>query len=322
MNYEYLNWQAAWIGAKAKRQVTEAGFSGRIIAVLTDAAYLSGRDEDILWLVQQEMPRHGRGISCPFPLSSLLVGDCVRLEGNSLKISAGLVIDPGQAVEWKPLAPKSSEIQPLIGVRHFVRQLLETIPPFITDDGSGRAIVRISSLLNAPKVTPFSPEDWRQRMFAPIFDLMNDCLQTGPGGIGKKGRDLIGLGPGLTPSGDDFIGGLLFAIHWLREVYPEIHPVEPRSILTLVQWARNRTHPISHAILADLAIGEGPEPLHELLQLLLKGGDPDGQTAAAINGLSRVGHSTGWFILAGLLTGLLSVAENPNGSYPRLSQEG
>ena len=79
------------------------------------------------------------------------------------------------------------------------------------------------------------------------------------------------------------------------------------QILNLIQWARNRTHPISHAILGDLAIGQGPEPLHDLLRLLLKGEDLDGRTMDAIDCLLKVGHTTGWYILAGVLTCLLSV---------------
>jgi hypothetical protein len=44
--------------------------------------------------------------------------------------------------------------------------------------------------------------------------------------------------------------------------------------------------------------------------LLLKGEDLNGRTMEAINCLLKVGHTTGWYILAGVLTCLLSVNEN------------
>jgi len=302
--------RAECIGARAKSLVTAPGFSGHVMAVLSGVAYLSGRDGEILWLFREGVPLHGRGILLSFPLHDLRPGQNFLMEGEILKIGRDLAIDLGRAAEWTPDSPRPWEIGPLARVNDSVRQLLGTISPAISDDGPGQVILGISSILNGSNEAPFSPESWQRPILSSVFGLMKHCLEAGLSEIEIRGRELIGLGPGLTPCGDDFLGGILFAAHWLQEACPGKLRAEMRTMFDLVQWARNRTHPISHAILGDLAIGQGPEPLHNLLWLLFKGEDHDGRTKEAINCLLKVGHTTGWYILAGVLTCLLSVNEN------------
>jgi hypothetical protein len=314
--------QAKCIGARAKSLVAVPGFSGRVLAVLSDVAYLSGRDGEILWLFREGVPLHGRGILLSFPLQCLHPGQGFLVEGHNLKIGRDLAIDLGQAKEWMHDPLRQREIGPFVRVNDLVRQLLGTIAPSISDDGPGQVILGLSSILHGSHGSTepaFLSEPWEIPILSPVFDLMTHCLEGGLSGIETRGRELIGLGPGLTPCGDDFLGGLLFAAHWLQEAFPGKLCLETQAIFSLMQWARNRTHPISHAILGDLAIGQGPEPLHNLLGLLLKGENLDGRTMDAVDCLLKVGHTTGWCILAGVLTCMLSVNEKQNGCMTHTS---
>jgi len=81
--------------------------------------------------------------------------------------------------------------------------------------------------------------------------------------------------------------------------------------MELIDWARTQTHPISHAVLSDLALGHGPEPLHEVVTSLLNGQNLD-HTMAGVTRLMEVGDTSGWDLLAGMLTGMLLI-ENLNG---------
>ncbi len=299
--------------------VTVPGFSGQVMAVLSDVAYLSGRDGEILWLFREGAPLHGRGIQVSFPLQCLHSGQDFLMEGHSFKIGKDLAIDLDRAVEWTPNSLEQCEIGPLVRVNDLVRRLLKTIAPDISDDGPGQVILSLSSILNGRDEATFSPESWQHQILSPVFGLMKHCLDDGLSEIETRGRELIGLGPGLTPCGDDFLGGLFFGAHWLQEAYPGKLRSDTQSISNLIQWARNRTHPISHAVLGDLAIGEGPEPLHTLLRLLLKGGDLDGRTIDAVRCLLKIGHTTGPYMLAGLLTCLLSAEVKQNDRTAHMS---
>lgn len=101
--------------------------------------------------------------------------------------------------------------------------------------------------------------------------------------IAEEAAQLIGLGPGLTPSGDDYLGGMLVALR---------HTGRTMQADGLWRWLqphlRERTSAISAAHLAAAAAGEGHEALHAVLN-----GELD------LDALDAVGHTSGWDALAG-----------------------
>ena len=107
-------------------------------------------------------------------------------------------------------------------------------------------------------------------------------------------ESLIGLGPGLTPSGDDLLGGALIALRALG--WPQVAD-------TLGWWllprARARTHAISYAHLACAAEGEGAAALHDTLATLCSPGAPGLRERA--DALTTLGHSSGWDAMAGMV---------------------
>ena len=115
-----------------------------------------------------------------------------------------------------------------------------------------------------------------------------------------EARSLIGLGPGLTPSGDDFLGGFLFVWHHLHQTFHWLpRPPSPRSLL---RAESPRTNAISMALLRDLAYGEGVAPLHELTAGILRGA-PRQDSHGELKRLLQLGHSTGWDLFAGVIVG-------------------
>jgi hypothetical protein len=104
---------------------------------------------------------------------------------------------------------------------------------------------------------------------------------------------LIGLGPGLTPSGDDLVGGILVALHALGEA---------DRAMRLGAWAlalaETGTNRISLAHLRCAAAGEGAEALHLALAALGSPGTPG--LGEAVRRLAAIGHSSGLDALAGV----------------------
>ena len=102
---------------------------------------------------------------------------------------------------------------------------------------------------------------------------------------------LIGLGPGLTPSGDDFLIGALSALDAIGE--SKAHVAMARAI---VDMPSGSTTPLSARFLRVAAAGHVGENLHQAVSSLMTG-DVDGAIAAA----GKIGHSSGWDMLAGIL---------------------
>ena len=115
---------------------------------------------------------------------------------------------------------------------------------------------------------------------------------------------LLGLGPGLTPSGDDYVGGAFFAR--ARVAGGDARAHWARAAAAVRAHAPGRTHPISAALLGDLLDGDGPAPLHDLVGALARGA-PVAAALAAARRLVRLGHSSGWDMLAGFIGGISGI---------------
>ena len=102
---------------------------------------------------------------------------------------------------------------------------------------------------------------------------------------------LIGQGAGLTPAGDDLVGGALVALRAARR-----HALAARLAHWALARARGRTNRISRAHLACAARGEGGEALHAFVAALLAGGRGLDRELAA---LDAIGHTSGWDAAAG-----------------------
>jgi hypothetical protein len=107
--------------------------------------------------------------------------------------------------------------------------------------------------------------------------------------------DLLGLGPGLTPSGDDLLCGALVALNAVGQAEAA------RDLYALLMRASTAaTSALSRSLLAAAVEGQGGEPLHALIIALLQDHPIDG----AIEALSRHGHSSGWDTIAGVAIAL------------------
>lgn len=122
----------------------------------------------------------------------------------------------------------------------------------------------------------------------PALDAIDRWLQGNT--LEQEAETLIGLGPGLTPSGDDYFGGVLIALHALGRV---------SHAQSLWRWLEPRlaarTSAISAAHLAAASAGQAHEALHEVLN-----GSLD------FKRLDEVGHTSGWDALAGAMAVLNS----------------
>jgi len=112
--------------------------------------------------------------------------------------------------------------------------------------------------------------------------------------LGHEAAQLIGLGPGLTPSGDDYLGGVLVALRWVGR---------GAQADSLWRWLEprlsERTSAISAAHLAAAAGGEVHEALHDLLTDLAAWESPD--LVPRLSRLDALGHTSGWDALAGIV---------------------
>jgi len=127
------------------------------------------------------------------------------------------------------------------------------------------------------------------------------------------GLSLLGLGPGLTPSGDDALVGFLGAWRWLS---PRALDDDIRSAMlgALVDRAPSGTTPVSAEFFHHLLHDRVSEPLVQLFEALIAGPRHDIQRAA--DRIAAWGASSGLDTLAGVHALLLAAGAAPLRSAP------
>jgi hypothetical protein len=107
-------------------------------------------------------------------------------------------------------------------------------------------------------------------------------------------KPLMGLGPGLTPSGDDFIGGVMLALNTMHE--DKTCRLLWESIRRTIEEI---TNPISYAHLKAASQEGGNSNIHLCLAAILQGSPTSIQNC--LPGICQVGHTSGWDIMAGAM---------------------
>lgn len=169
-----------------------------------------------------------------------------------------------------------------------------------TDEGLGCLILRDSERGSMSRVA--------ERAIEPLIHLRlwlaAVVLEPGiPPEIPPVATDgLIGLGPGLTPSGDDFLGGTIIALHLLG-----CRPAARRLFETIGVKPEILSNPISASHLRAAAAGSCSAPIHAALGATLAGYIDS--LPAKLSRIDRIGHTSGWDTMAGALTVLSAWSE-------------
>ena len=110
-------------------------------------------------------------------------------------------------------------------------------------------------------------------------------------------RALLGVGTGLTPSGDDLVGAALFG-HRLVNGCSAPWDAAAAELSVRIKALSNA---VSAALFNDLARGQSFASLHALAEALTQ--DDDSAALRAAHELSALGHSSGWDMLTGFIIG-------------------
>ncbi len=127
---------------------------------------------------------------------------------------------------------------------------------------------------------------------------------------------LLGNGPGSTPSGDDFLGGVMLI---LRRIDSPVVQSRLSAIGSdLVTSSQHRTTHLSTAFLAQAVAGRGAEPTTKCVDMLIEQNPDWDVVITKIERLLEIGHTSGADILAGMLTAttlLLPIVNTPNTDF-------
>ena len=297
------------IGELARNALTQGSY-GRVLAAFTNAIYLINTQDDLYWLAAESTPMHQRGIHLVDLLPRVAIDSSFTVIDQHLRLGSNIVLDISQASIWGAPHPFPGDNLPIYDLSEHldtIFSLFDNLPP---PKGFGIFIPEILRFTqnqpashSLPSLTAMSEFAWPV-----IQEISKACLEHDFFQIVEYAGELIGLGEGLTPSGDDFVGGLLFCLMTLRHIYTPFHDVGVSDLTPFLERTKPRTNVISFTMLKDHAAGHGSETLHKFINALLTGQCLESTYQLGME-LTQIGHSTGWDLLAGVLTGMLTTID-------------
>ncbi len=236
-------------------------------------------------------------------VSGLESGMTGSIESGVLRLGATFAMAVRSGITWTPpIAPPFDTRLVTLGLGHLRASAARHLPA----DG-------LAPIVLAERPDAASNPLWRAAS-GPIAQLQRGLPSALSHGVWPKAASaaaerLLGLGPGLTPSGDDLLGGVMLAL-----------AAAGRADLQQSLWRAiaprlaDLTSPISAAHLRAAAEGMAAQPLHDMLGLLFLGGTD--RLDAGLRALSAVGHTSGWDALSGLVIALDALSAQENRSSP------
>lgn len=270
---------------------------GRVSAVFERACHLALCEREPIAVVSPEI---GDG-----PLNIVLgeqppgfpaVGAPVQVSFGREKLEMGwLQVGLDQAIIWEP-CPEWDRLRARVAT---MRNRLPYLVALIRSVAPRESLVSILGSAAHDRWTsgqiplPDAERGGKECIGSTVGDALR-LLSVGWAGDGPElymaASRLAGLGRGLTPSGDDFLVGVMIWA-WLGKPEPE------RICGHLVAGSQQRTTALSAALLRAASRGECSRAWHYLLEVLY--GHPDGELAAAVRAVLDFGHTSGADALAG-----------------------
>ena len=267
-------------------------------------------DETLLTLLSDEKPRMPNSARLPRCImeqlySMLSSGAQVCVGDGRLSIPIlDLSIHLPDREAWEPVPKLAAQSwrSPLVTAR--VRLLARYLAQHGCQDGLA-PLVKPLFLHETTRETPLG------RIALPLLRLLlRASRERDMAEIERAARGLAGLGPGLTPSGDDTLGGFIGVLA-LAESPPDIDAMANKRLAeTIADAARPRSTLLSATLLAHAARGEVAEQVGELLVALTQPQEADAMVLQAAERVLAFGASSGGDTLLGLLLGLQATCSN------------
>jgi hypothetical protein len=283
----------ATVGAAAL-SVLHAHERGRVLAVFRRSFYVAF-DNEVVCVGPLELglgplvALYARRNRLAWPHRGLDVGADVTRDGDTLSVGPGLRFDFGAVDPWQPpAAPPHSPATMRLGLQRLAVAARRRSP--------GGLGALLPALCAATRPDAQRSSDAVLRAAVPVVCTLRDWLIaafTGSLAAPPAVAALIGLGGGLTPSGDDFLGGMMTALHHLG--HGELARALAKPVLAC---APDGTSVISGAYLRCAAAGQGFKVLFDAINCLLAGGDA-AKLDMQLDAVAEVGHTSGWDFLAG-----------------------
>ncbi len=288
---------AKCVGVSAARYLDMGGLLGSVCASFRRSCYVQTCDGEVVCIAGEDLGRGPLTVSVRLPDGTdlrdagVVESTPVFVEGERLLVGTLELWLPGTVV-WQPQAP----CRAADGVAE-ARNLAENLGAEIPRDGLGCLLPHVEILAAGRRPVLDDSNAVAGMACDAIAGLVKGLQASDIKGTDGGVRGLLGLGPGLTPSGDDLLVGMLLVLK-ARE--------SPASAVlgdSVTRQAHSMTGVISASMLGQAVLGLGSEASLRLIAALLQEHSA-GDVSRRARTLASVGHTSGWDTLAGIVLGV------------------
>ncbi len=318
------------IGDPAFALLPPQGRIGTVIASFNRSCWLEVPEGGLFAVADHELGEGplNVGVTLPdgFTMSELDVCEGGKLvaDGPDFRLGSRLILRMAATALWRPapLGPRASNGD----VARRLRALIDSVAADAPVEGLAPLIGYLGQLACGDEPGP-ADVGLVPRLAMPSVALLAKGVVRGDGGaVDQAVQGLIGLGPGLTPSGDDMLGGLMVALRTVllpvsygKKPLRECPESSGASIIDELSQSifrhTTRTNRISAALLEQAALGIGSAAQHQVLECLLEL-TPAIDLDNSVERLVNSGHTSGWDALTGLLFGVALALRLTNSGVP------
>jgi len=278
----------------------------QVIATFKRSFYCRDNRDNIICIGQEEIGKGPFTLLCSadsfWPGSSLSATSSLRVRKNQLLLEGdGLIFDLHGASVWrKSLSAISTSGESLLSdISWIARKAVCDAPP----ESLGMVVSKVFPL-KVHKLRRQSSllTDALHDRFSEVISRVRHLPVLLPGGqlnnsLAEEFSRLIGLGPGLTPSGDDFLAGIVMGLFKMGK------QDEAASLAHYFHGAaRGRVSEISLTFYRALAEGLVAEPYYHLLEAIGRGDSRE--LDSLVKRVSLLGGTSGWDTIAGIVFGI------------------
>jgi hypothetical protein len=226
-------------------------------------------------------------------------GEGIKVDADFIYFRKGLVISLKGAKIWWPQRGVKKPIY-----KKLVKRNLSLVKEIAShrNDGFGGLVRHIEKIIYGTPINYDQLNHVSRSGLPSIISLVGAVKTEDLALVGQSTKNLVGLGPGLTPSGDDLLAGFMASLRWaVNSFNGDLDSVD--EINRTIANAAKGTTMMSEQIIARAVDGEVDETVEGLLEAVLNGQIEDVKDST--EKVLALGETSGVDSIVGILIGSL-----------------
>jgi len=241
--------------------------------------------------------------SCGNVSPSIQPGDCVLVSRAALEFpDAGIDVAIGTANVWDSYLRPFGELPGAgcVGPNSAAAVLMRIVTAGDISSSFLSAVVGSAIPAHSSVASRATRDLAREKIFRLVGEIRDGWIAGQEEAVSRLAGQLVGLGPGLTPSGDDFLLGLLAADHFFSRAGMDA----PRAVFDRLPPLLESTTTVSRLMLEAALAGHFAAPVSDLLASIVEEGEEEIRSRKireSVARLRKVGATSGEDVLAGII---------------------